>query len=120
MIKLGRRKHDQKAMKRALLRYRSCYCGQLSTDPHHVLFRSDGGDDVVQNILPLCHDDHRAYHVLTGDDGRDQRRRVGQALRPETVAYILDKLGEHDGLYYLSRRYELREQESLAKKEAAR
>lgn len=31
-------------------------------DPHHIVFREDGGDDCRDNIAPVCRDDHDALH----------------------------------------------------------
>lgn len=57
---------------------------------HHVLLRSRGGDDVRENIVMLCHYCHALYH-------QGERHRLGEYLvahRPDTCAYLVDKLGE--------------------------
>lgn len=57
---------------------------------HHVLLRSRGGDDVRENLVPLCHQHHHEYH-------QGERQRLGEYLlthRPDVCAYLVDKLGE--------------------------
>lgn len=42
---------------------RSCVlCGRSPCDPHHFIRRSHLGEDVPENLLPLCHPHHRAFH----------------------------------------------------------
>lgn len=60
---------------------------------HHVLFRSHGGDDVRANIAPLCQHDHDGYHLNRGDV-RERLANHIQAHRPDTVEYLVEKLGE--------------------------
>ena len=36
-------------------------CGYHSVDPAHIIPRSRGGDDVAENIVPLCRSCHTAY-----------------------------------------------------------
>lgn len=31
-------------------------------DPHHIVFREHGGDDVAVNLAPVCREDHDALH----------------------------------------------------------
>lgn len=33
------------------------------TEAHHVTTRGAGGDDVPQNIMPLCAEHHQAWHM---------------------------------------------------------
>lgn len=59
---------------------------------HHILLRSQGGDDVRANILPLCLYDHEGYHHRRGDI----RARLGAYVRdnrPDTREYLVEKLG---------------------------
>lgn len=71
-----------------------CLCGTThSLHLHHVLFRSHGGDDVRANLLALCHDEHDGYHLNRGD----VRQRLAVYIkqnRPDTVEYLVEKLGE--------------------------
>lgn len=100
---------DSKALRKALLMYRECLgCGESASDPHHVLLKSQGGDDVVANIAPLCGGDgscHVRYHRDLTDEGKELRREIGERLRRETVLYLIEKLGRGPGLDYLRRNY---------------
>jgi hypothetical protein len=41
----------------------SAACGyHLSVDPHHVKTVKTGGDDVEENIIPLCRNHHTMVH----------------------------------------------------------
>lgn len=37
-------------------------CGSQESDPHHLVSRGAGGDDVAWNLMPLCRVDHTAIH----------------------------------------------------------
>ncbi len=80
-------------------------CGNFATDAHHVLYRSRGGDDVTENIIPLCHDCHMALHFSAGPDYEEVRRAIGESLREEEVAYVLRRLGPTEGAAFLERHY---------------
>jgi len=57
---------------------------------HHVVPRDMGGDDVEDNIVPLCGIDHdlvTARHKLA-------LYRLGEALTDAEYAYVVGKLGE--------------------------
>jgi 5-methylcytosine-specific restriction endonuclease McrA len=40
-------------------------CGSKSVDLHHVKFRSHGGTDEPDNIIPLCRKCHDKLHTKT-------------------------------------------------------
>lgn len=72
-------------------------CGRRATDGHHILLRSQGGDDVPDNVMPLCHECHMAWHA-----GNIKQLRV----RGQEALYVRHKLGVEQGDDYLLRRYE--------------
>lgn len=37
-------------------------CARFESDPHHLVSRGAGGDDVEWNLLPLCRICHTAIH----------------------------------------------------------
>ena len=37
-------------------------CGYTASDCHHIIYRSQGGSDDVENIIALCRDCHDAAH----------------------------------------------------------
>ena len=43
--------------------YRCRHCGDSNgLHPHHVIFKSHGGRDALNNLLTLCHTCHRGVH----------------------------------------------------------
>jgi len=71
-------------------------CRRQATEGHHIIHRSLGGDDVRDNIMPLCSYCHRAYH-----DGV----KLDPYLEPEELMYVGQKMGATGGAEYLARRY---------------
>ena len=37
-------------------------CGRRATDIHHILFKSLGGKDNIENLIALCRRDHEFAH----------------------------------------------------------
>ena len=37
-------------------------CGKVATDIHHIVYRSAGGKDSVNNLIGLCRDCHDCSH----------------------------------------------------------
>ena len=69
-------------------------CPKPATDPHHVVLRSQRGDDVEDNIVPLCFRCHRSYH-----DGKTSIR-----LKPREISYVFEKVGRNYGIEYMDKR----------------
>jgi hypothetical protein len=72
----------------------SCVCcGWRFADAHHILKRSQGGDDVLSNLIGLCTLCHRALHdrvTVIGDFGR----KVTPAVVDSAIAgYIRSEAG---------------------------
>ena len=69
-----RRLRDPEALRRFRLAHLNELCDlcerRPGVDPHHVRFRSQGGDDVERNLLWLCRPCHDNVHA-------------GRVLRPE-------------------------------------
>jgi 5-methylcytosine-specific restriction endonuclease McrA len=57
---------------------------------HHIIPRSQGGDDVADNLLPLCSWHHGM--VTLRDEGYLQN--LAAALTDAEYAYVIGKLGE--------------------------
>jgi 5-methylcytosine-specific restriction endonuclease McrA len=62
---------------------------QVATELHHLVPRSRGGDDVADNLVPLCADCHDAV-----ERWEDERARLAEKLTDAEHAYIVAKLGE--------------------------
>ena len=94
------RVHDSEAMKRKLIADPVCrVTGRSATDPHHILLRSQGGDDVEDNILPLSRKPHRTYH--------DTGKLTGVDLTEAEVAYLVSKLGREATIDYCKRKFDM-------------
>jgi 5-methylcytosine-specific restriction endonuclease McrA len=97
-FKPPRRIRDSDAVRSKVMSQPLCRaCGlEKATDGHHVLLRSQSGDDVPDNIVPLCRACHRDYHEA----------RIGIRLSLDERLYVLTKLGQNPGTVYLeNRRY---------------
>jgi 5-methylcytosine-specific restriction endonuclease McrA len=82
-------------------------CGaQRGVQAAHVVPRSQGGDDVAENVAPLCLDCHWWIDQGAGPDARDLRVRLRAwiAGEPTVLAYVLDR----KGAAWLDRRYPAR------------
>lgn len=120
---MAKRIVDHVAVRSTLLRFNWCAaCSRPAGGAHHVIPRSEGGDDVPGNIVGLCgsgtSDCHGAWHgnpyVILGmrRDAEWVRRRVGHELRErrrDVLAYVCEKLGDDAGLDYLCRIYYINE-----------
>ena len=89
-----KRIRDHEAVMRKVAGAQCRVCGKAASDGHHIVLRSQGGDDVEENILPLCHEDHMRYHA-----GKGRLK-----LRPEEFQYVVGKLGRQPALEYLKKR----------------
>ena len=70
-IKLSPKKYN-KLKEEVFERDQCCVlCGKSATDLHHVIFRSQMGDDSMENCVALCHDCHK--NKPHGDDSREIR-----------------------------------------------
>lgn len=97
---------------------------ERGTNAEHVIAKGAPhfGDDVEENLLPLCGSGtmgcHGAKHGIPYTDRRghrwtpeEARARMGDAIldRPGMILYVLDKLGYDAGLDHLARRFSLDE-----------
>ena len=91
-----KRIRDPEASRRKLLEDPHCrICGRAASDGHHIVLRSKSGDDVPENVLPLCHQHHMEYHA-----GVEPRLK----LTLEEFQYVIRKLGREAGLAYMQKR----------------
>lgn len=68
---------------------RGCGSGRQGMHAHHIVPRSQGGDDVAANIVPLCAHCHERWH--RGD--KLVARRIGQTLTADELNYVFTKKG---------------------------
>ena len=57
---------------------------------HHLVSRAQGGDDVAENIVPLCHD----CHMRIESKPHWAHRKLAASLTDSEYAYVISKLGE--------------------------
>lgn len=57
---------------------------------HHLVFRSDYGDDVADNLVPLCAVCHGRVHARWGTSGAD----LIVSLTDAEYAYMIERGGE--------------------------
>lgn len=63
-IKLTNKKYRElaeKVLKRDCNRCQNCGC-YTESPPHHIVYKSQGGDDIIDNLVTLCWRCHRAVH----------------------------------------------------------
>jgi hypothetical protein len=61
-----------------------------ATEYHHLLSRARLGDDVPENIVPLC----RHHHLCVTSELPRALRRLAERLSDAEYAYVIHKLGE--------------------------
>lgn len=88
------------ALVRALTRCQLCGARTLALDPHHLVPRSQGGDDVQPNFAALCIFPPACHRRITENDP-DALRQLRASLDPLQLAYIL----ERKDAAWLDRRY---------------
>jgi hypothetical protein len=71
---------------------------------HHLVPRSLGGDDLADNLVPLCGDGTRGCHGLVEARDFETLVRLRRALTVEEVAYIVERKDRE----FLQRYYPLR------------
>lgn len=84
---------------------RCVLCGNRGS-LHHVLPRSARGDDLYENLVGLCGDGTTGEHGLVEAGDPVTCEKLGaylEAERPDTIFYILDRLGEEAGKEWLRR-----------------
>lgn len=72
-------------------------------DRHHLVPRSQGGDDVEANLVGLCAPWDPSCHRLVTENDASALARLRWALWPEEVAYVVERKGRD----WLDRRYPL-------------
>jgi 5-methylcytosine-specific restriction endonuclease McrA len=97
---------------RAAFRRSDCCCWTCPanwTELHHILNRAHSGDDVIENLAPLCAECHQRI------EARDPftRSLLRQSLMPSNIAYLSSRLAENVG-GWLERNYPLTLQSETA------
>lgn len=103
---------DPAALKRAMERNRKQHGGTCwscrenrASEPHHIIFKSQGGDDLVENVAPLCTDCHILFHRMVGEEFELVARPIGKWFTEDTLVYVMRKKGVGPGQYYLRDKY---------------
>lgn len=99
---------DSRAIRDKVREDRECRifdCGDTATDPHHVLYRSLGGDDHPDAVVGVCRLHHDILHYSAKEDYWEVREALGAALTQAEIAYVLRRLGVVEGVSFLERAY---------------
>ena len=105
----SKRVKNPKAMKDMHKRGGVCAlnCNVTPVSLHHVLSRSQGGDDTEANLIFLCGSGTTGHHGKIEANDTPTLVLLGEHLlleRPDTISYIKAKLGEAEGAAWLARR----------------
>lgn len=76
-------------------------CDQWARSMHHLVPRSHGGDDVPENLVPLCGDGTKGCHADVEERRGDARGKIRARLLGCQVAYVTERAGAG----YLDRHY---------------
>lgn len=68
-------------------------CGKVPATLHHLVPRSLRGDDVAENLVPLCGHGTQGCHGDVEAHRPEAVAALRQALRPEELKYILTLKG---------------------------
>jgi hypothetical protein len=79
-------------------------CGQAWDSLHHIIGRGRGGDDVIENLAPVCGNGTMGCHGLLEARNAWARSELRRALRPQNLRYLERKLGPC-WLAWLDRKY---------------
>ena len=87
-------------MKQAHWAFDECViCGEIDISIHHVLPRGQGGDDVWENLVPLCGSGTTGCHGGVEGGLDSVTHALGRYIvkeRPDTVEYLSQRLGSSD------------------------
>ncbi len=111
--KSGARIKDPDLLRQAHWAFDECVlCGAIDISIHHILSRSasssGAGDDVWENLVPLCGDGTTGCHGLVEAGSDVACRALGWYVtreRPDTMEYLATKLGSVEARDEWLRRY---------------
>lgn len=64
------------------------YCGKLAVDIHHLIFRSQLGKDVIENLIPLCRHHHdKAHHSRIFNDKLKEIHAINMSMYKKGIDY---------------------------------
>ena len=69
-------------------------CGDPSQSAHHIVRKSQGGDDVPENLIGLCGHGTRRCHGLVESRHRPTLSTLRYSLSDDQLAYVLGKKGQ--------------------------
>lgn len=81
-------------------------CGKrtLALEAHHIVPRSQGGDDVIANLVALCGPFEPSCHRKVTENDPDTLRALRRALSIDALEYVIGR----KGAWWLDSRYPLR------------
>jgi hypothetical protein len=107
-FKDGPRIKDPELLRQAHWAFDECViCGKIDISIHHVLPRGQGGDDVWENLVPLCGSGTHGCHGGVEGGLDSVCRALGLHLlqeRPDTIDYLQQRLGSSEAASEFLRR----------------
>ena len=95
--KRPKRIRDPELMRRMHFEFdECCICGNIDFSVHHILKRSQGGDDVRANLVALCGHGTAGCHGAVEGAERAACAALGaylEAERPDVIGYLAARLG---------------------------
>lgn len=83
---------------------RECVCcGIRRGEAHHLIHRSQSGDDVMGNLIPLCGPCHRAYHGTSYHSAFYQRKITGGEVKSQIARFVRGESGEYHRAYLIAK-----------------
>lgn len=82
---------------------RCVICGEWARTMHHLLPRSHGGEDVPENLIPVCGDGTRGCH----SDIEERREGAREKVRATLLPCHIDYLARECGWGWIDRQYPL-------------
>tara|TARA_R110000751_G_scaffold31372_1_gene80003 strand:- start:78 stop:332 length:255 start_codon:yes stop_codon:yes gene_type:complete len=63
------------------LRYPDCQaCKGMAVDVHHIIFKSQGGGDTIENLISLCRECHLGAHGVDKERWEDVFKRIKNTI----------------------------------------
>lgn len=78
-------------------------CARPATDHHHIIFRSAGGEDRIENLIALCREHH--MYCAHGEDAKYWRQDFLEAMQhPDAVRFAKSHRKELEKIYQMKKR----------------
>lgn len=80
------------------------HCGNRQVEAAHLISRKQGGDDVLANLIPLCHGCHEAFDKGMAYLGEFGKRVTPAAVRLSVAWFLKSEEGDDHCAYLIAKR----------------